>query len=231
MLKLKLMPRLSQNWQIIKQVDPTVVVKLKELDLALKRQEHDTQLLHLRALEIQVHRDIQLRKLDLEAQALQNKPVPLHRSRPSSSSVPDVSQSEFDVGRCVKLVLPFREAEVDSYFVAFERVAAKLNWPKDMWALLLQCIFVGKAQEVCSALSIEDSLDYDTVKAAVLRAYELVPEAYRQRFRSCSTLAKQTFVEFAREKKNCFFEKWCMQGLEILQHKFLKLLKSCGFNF
>ncbi len=22
-----------------------------------------------------------------------------------------------------------------------------------------------------------------------------------------------------------------MQGLEILQHKFLKLLKSCGFNF
>ncbi len=129
MLKLKLMPHLSQNWQIVKQVDPTVVVKLKELDLALKRQEHDTQLLHLRALEIQVHRDIQLRKLDLEAQALQNKPVPLPRSRPL---VPDVSQSAFDVGRCVKLVPPFREAEVDSYFVAFERVAAKLNWPKDV---------------------------------------------------------------------------------------------------
>ncbi len=174
------------------------------MDLALKRQEHDTQLLHLRALEIQADRDIQLRKLDLEAQALQNKPVPLPRSRHLSSSIPDVSQSEFDVGRCVKLVPPFREAEVDSYFVAFERVAAKLNWPKDMRAHLLQCNFVGKAQEVCSALSTEDSLDYDTVKAAVLRAYELVPEAYRQRFRSCSKSAKQTFVEFAREKKNAF---------------------------
>ncbi len=30
----------------------------------------------------------------------------------------------------------------------------------------------GKAQEVCAALSLEDSLDYDVVKAAILRAYE-----------------------------------------------------------
>lgn len=36
----------------------------------------------------------------------------------------------------------------------------------------------GKAQEVCSALPIESSLDYDTIKVAVLRVYELVPEAY-----------------------------------------------------
>ncbi len=109
----------------------------------------------MRALEIQADRDIQLRKLDLEAQALQNKPVPLLRSR-LPSSVPDVS--EFDASKYVKLVPPFREAEVDSYFVAFECVAAKLNWPKDMWGLLLQCNFVGKAQEVCSALSMEESL-------------------------------------------------------------------------
>ncbi len=54
-------------------------------------------------------------------------------------------------------------------------VAEKLNWSKDMRALLLQCNLVGKAQEVSSALSVEESLDYDTVKAAVLRAYELVP--------------------------------------------------------
>ncbi len=54
-----------------------------------------------------------------------------------------------------------------------------------------------------------ESLDYDTVKAAVLRAYELVPEAYRQKFRAWLKQAKQTNVEFAREKKN-LFEKWCL---------------------
>ncbi len=98
--------------------------------------------------------------------------------------------------------------QVDSYFIAFERVATKLSWPKDMWALLLQCNLIGKAQEVCTALPIEASLDYETMKAAVLRAYELVPEAYQQKFRACSKQAKQTCVEFAREK-NTLFEKWC----------------------
>lgn len=73
----------------------------------------------------------------------------------------------------------------------------KLHWTKDVWALLLQCSLSGKAQEVSSALPLEQSLDYDTVKAAVLRAYELVPEAYRQQFRNNAKTAKQTYVEFA----------------------------------
>ncbi len=60
---------------------------------------------------------------------------------------------------------------------------------------------MGKEQEVCAALPIEESLDYDMVKAAVLRAYELVPEAYRQKFWVCLKQAKQTYVEFARERE------------------------------
>lgn len=101
----------------------------------------------------------------------------------SSGSLFD-SSPDFGASKFIRLVLPFRETEVDSYFTAFERVAAKLKLPKDMWALLLQSNFVGKAQEVPAALPIEQALDYDLVKTAVLRAYELVPEAYRQKFRS-----------------------------------------------
>ncbi len=61
---------------------------------------------------------------------------------------------------------------------------------------------MGKAQEVCSALTLEQSLDYDVMKSAVLRAYELVPEAYRQKFRKHVKTSSQTFGEFAREKTN-----------------------------
>ncbi len=42
----------------------------------------------------------------------------------------------------------------------------------------------------------------------MLRAYELVPEAYRQKFRSHVKDASQTYVEYAREK-NVLFDKWC----------------------
>uniref|UniRef100_A0A3B1JS97 Gypsy retrotransposon integrase-like protein 1 n=1 Tax=Astyanax mexicanus TaxID=7994 RepID=A0A3B1JS97_ASTMX len=164
-------------------IDLSMAIKLKELDLAIRQQERETQLLRVRALELEA-------------------------VKASSSKQPASRTSEFDICKYISLVPPFRESEVDSYFTAFERVAATLQWPKEMWSLLLQCKLVGKAQEVCSSLTAEQSLDYDKVKAAVLRAYELVPEAYRQRFRSYKKMADRTFVEFARDK-TVLFEKWC----------------------
>lgn len=69
---------------------------------------------------------------------------------------------------------------------------------------------MGKSQEVCSALSLEESLQYETVKSAVLRANELVLEAYRQQFIYHKKSSSQTFVEFAREK-SIIFDKWCAE--------------------
>ena len=42
----------------------------------------------------------------------------------------------------------------------------------------------------------------------LLRAYELVPEAYRQKFRGGGKDGGQTYVEFARGK-GMLFDKWC----------------------
>ena len=88
----------------------------------------------------------------------------------------------FDVSKYVKFVPDFRETEVDKYFLLFEKVANNLKWPEDNWALLLQSSLVGKAREVYAALSVDESAQYSVVKNAILKAYELVPEAYRQRF-------------------------------------------------
>lgn len=65
--------------------------------------------------------------------------------------------------------------------------------------LLLQCVLTGKgkkAQKAYSALSIVDCGVYKSVKATVLKAYELVPEAYHQRFRSWEKSGKQTHIDF-----------------------------------
>ena len=47
-----------------------------------------------------------------------------------------------------------------------------------------------------------------TVKNLILKAYELVPEAYRQKFRNCRKEHDQTHVEFARTKEQ-LFDRWC----------------------
>ncbi|XP_054860848.1 uncharacterized protein LOC129347475 [Amphiprion ocellaris] len=145
---------------------------------------------------------LRIRALELE------RDQPAAHPSVSSQSAASVSSGGFDMSKHIALVPPFRESEVDSYFSAFERIAAALKWPTEFWSLLLQCKLVGKAQEVCASLSIEQSLDYATLKKAVLQAYELVPEAYRQKFRNREKNANQTYVEFVREK-SVLFDKWC----------------------
>lgn len=153
-------------------------------------------------LEHEVDKELRLRRLELEVLRSESNSATLSTSPPGPgiSSSTAYSSHPFDISKHIALVPPFRETEVDTYFNVFERIAASLRWPKEVWPLLLQCKLTGKAQEVCSTLTLEDSLLYDTVKAAILRAYELVPEAYRQRFRNHKRAANQTFVEFAREK-------------------------------
>jgi len=63
---------------------------------------------------------------------------------------------------------------------------------------------IGKAHQVYSALSVCQSLDYEEVKGAILKAYEVVPKAYHQQFCSCCKGEQQTYVEFARSKEKLF---------------------------
>ena len=74
--------------------------------------------------------------------------------------------------------------------------------------MLPQSVVICKACEIYTQLSIEQSPDHDKVKQVILKAYELVPEAHRQKFRNCRQENDQTHVEFARTKVQ-LFDRWC----------------------
>ena len=103
----------------------------------------------------------------------------------------------------------FNENDPDTFFLLFERGAKARNWPDADCALMLQSVLTGRAQEAHSSLSVKDSSSYDKIKSAVLKVYELVPEAYRQRFRSWGRKNGQTYVEFARDMST-HFKRWLM---------------------
>ncbi len=90
-------------------------------------------------------------------------------------SLNDPWTSPYNVAKNIVIVPPFHEKEV-AYFQAFERITSALKWPTEVWSLMLQCKFSGKAHEVCASLPLEESVQYETVKNAILCAYELVPE-------------------------------------------------------
>ena len=120
---------------------------------------------------------------------------------------------DFDLAKNVRLVPKCNEHDVKTYFLSFEKTAKSLSCPEKYWPLLLQSTFVGKAQKVNATLSEEQCSKYATVKATILNAYELVPEAYRQKFRKFTRSNGQTVVEFARQKE-IVFDRW-YQSLKI----------------
>ena len=87
-------------------------------------------------------------------------------------------------------------------------MAENLKWPREHWTLLLLSVVLAKARVIYTQLSLEQSPGYDQVKKPILKAYELVPDAYRQRFRYCKKDNDQTHVKFARTKEPVF-DRWC----------------------
>ena len=114
----------------------------------------------------------------------------------------------FDASKYVKFVPPFIEKDVDKYFLLFEKVAKDLNWPLDKYTILLQSALKGKASETYTALSPEQTSDYQFVKDSILKAYQRIPEAYRQKFRNYKKEGDKTHVEFGREKER-LLDRWC----------------------
>ena len=145
--------------------------------------------------EREKEREFQSRMREIEMQERANQPK-------------QKIEYNFDVTKHIRLVPPLQEKEVDKYFLHFEKVAENLNWPKEHWTLLLQSVLIGKAREIYTQLGVEQSHHYDTVKELILKGYELVPEAYRQKFRNCKKDSYPTHVEFARSKEQ-LFDRWC----------------------
>ena len=175
--------------------------------------------LQMRELEIQ--KQIEFEKLRVEQEKLKIEMEEKERERQYNLRMKELemqnmtvkrqpldSGAYFDVTKHIRLVPPFQEKEVDKYFLHFEKVAENLKWPKEHWTLLLQSVIIGKAREIYTQLTVEQSSSYDTVKELILKAYELVPEAYRQKFRNCKKENEQTHVEFARTKEQ-LFDRWC----------------------
>ena len=187
-------------------------IRRLEIERELRLKELETQAL---AQQRKEELEAQQRKEELEAQAQKEERALKHERemRALELNARRIAHEEsiatkFDLGKNVRLVPPFNESEVDKYFQHFERVAQNLKWPIDQWPLLLQSVLRGKAQEAYTALPISECVDYNSVKNAILKAYELVPEAYRQKFRNYRKQESQTHVEFAHEKE-VYFDRWC----------------------
>lgn len=97
--------------------------------------------------------------------------------------------------------------DIEHFLVTFERIAVACRWQKSDWVFHLIPLLTGKARGAYAHMDMDDSLNYDQVKAAIFAKYDINPETYRKRFRSLDVDLNESPKElYARVKE--LYGKW-----------------------
>lgn len=186
-------------------------VELKRLELEFeqtreseRRQEREHELEREREYE-RTRREIELKKLEIQQEELNHSHAVSMTQLEHPVAAPRTAL--FRVDAAIKLVPRFNETDVESFLVSFEKIAHLNAWPENKLSAILQAQLTGKALKVFSELSNEDAEDYNTLKAALLTAYAVVPEVYRKRFRKITRYNSETFSDFAF-RLSTQFKRW-----------------------
>lgn len=115
----------------------------------------------------------------------------------------------------VRLTKLSSEDDIEAYLTTFERAMTACEVPRNRWAFRLAPQLTGKAQQAYAGMSLAESSDYDQLKAAILRRYEISSETYRRRFREAGRRESETYRELVTRLQD-LSQKW-MRGAETVE--------------
>ncbi|XP_062603479.1 uncharacterized protein LOC134265246 [Saccostrea cucullata] len=99
------------------------------------------------------------------------------------------------------------EVEKERLSFEFERYAEAQHWDHSNWAINLSALLKGKALDVYALMPKTHALDYNTLKTALLKRFELTDDGFKKKFRSCRPDQCETFSQFA-VRLSSYFERW-----------------------
>ena len=106
--------------------------------------------------------------------------------------------------------LPYFEEskdKMDSYLSRFEKYATANKWVKNVWAAYLSALLKGRALDVYDRLSTEDAADYDKLKNALLKNFDMTERGFRKKFRYSRPERSETFIQFSSHLCS-YLNKW-----------------------
>ena len=113
--------------------------------------------------------------------------------------------------------LPFfddAKDDIDSYLRRFERYSEMQGWPKADWALYLSALLKGKSLECYSRLAEAEARDYNKLKSALLRSFDLTAEGFRRKFYEAKREKDETAAQFVVRLVG-YLDRWIqLTGIE-----------------
>ena len=106
--------------------------------------------------------------------------------------------------------LPYFEEskdKMDSYLSRFEKYATANKWDKNVWAAYLSALLKGRAQDVYDRLPTKDAADFDKLKDALLKNFDMTERGFRKKFRYSRPERSETFIQFS-SRLCSYLNKW-----------------------
>ena len=97
--------------------------------------------------------------------------------------------------------------KMDSYLSRFEKYAAANEWKKSVWAAYLSALLKGRALGVYDRLSVDDAADYEKLKEALLKNFDMTERGFRKKFRYERPEKSETFIQFSSRLRS-YLNKW-----------------------
>ena len=97
--------------------------------------------------------------------------------------------------------------DMDTFIERFERFEESQDWQRDEWAVYLSPLLTGKGLQVFSSMPSDEALQYDVLKKALLKRYEMTEEGFRNKFRHTKPEQGETTHQFVARLQR-YFNRW-----------------------
>ena len=96
---------------------------------------------------------------------------------------------------------------MDTFLHRFEVYADSRGWKKGQLAVYLSALVRGKALDVYSRLPVKEAQDYETLKDALLKRFNLTEECFKQRLKSARAETGEAPTQFTARLEN-YLMRW-----------------------
>ena len=181
--------------------------KDKEIELARLHLEHE---------KLKMKQEIEHEKLKMEQEVELTQIDSQERQAKLDSDAKFAGQLELGklgVEKAAHALNPkfpyFKESKdkMDSYLSRFEKYAVANKWDRSIWAAYLSALLKGRALEVYDRLSVADANDYEKLKDALLKNFDMTERGFRKKFRNDRPERSETFIQFGSRLRS-FLDKW-----------------------
>ena len=94
-----------------------------------------------------------------------------------------------------------------AYLDRFEKYAVANKWDREQWPVYISALLKGKALEVYHRLSAEDAADYEVIKGALLKNFDMTEQGFKRKFKSNRPEKSETFLQFVG-RLSSYLVKW-----------------------